>query len=68
MYWDYDLVCCGHCHVATIVRQQNIKGGETLLVNQGSVSGIAAPNVNEAYTWILGDLSNMSFEIYTLKH
>jgi putative phosphoesterase len=64
---DYDLVCCGHSHVAEIIRQPNIKGGQTLLVNPGSVSGIGAPNVTEAYTWILGDLSDMTFEIRTLK-
>src|ERR1039457_853599 len=57
---DYDLVCCGHSHAAEIVRQPNIKGGETLLVNPGSVSGIGAPNVDEAYTWILGDLADMT--------
>jgi len=65
---DYDLVCCGHTHVAAIIRQPNIKGGHTLLVNPGSVSGIAAPNVGEAFTWILGNLTDMTFEIHTLKH
>jgi predicted phosphodiesterase len=65
---DYDLVCCGHSHVAKIIRQPNIKGGETLLVNPGSVSGIGAPNVDEAYTWILGDLTDMTIEIHTLEH
>jgi putative phosphoesterase len=65
---DYDLVCCGHSHVAEIIRQPNIKGGETLLVNPGSVSGIGAPNVDEAYSWILGDLTDMTFEIRTLEH
>lgn len=65
---DYDLVCCGHSHIAEIIRQPNIKGGETWLVNPGSVSGIGAPNVDEAYTWILGDLVDMSFEIQMLKH
>jgi putative phosphoesterase len=65
---DYDLVCCGHSHVAEILWQANIKGGQTLLVNPGSVSGIGAPNVEEAYTWILGDLTSMVFEINTMKH
>ena len=50
------------------LRQPNIKGGETMLVNPGSVSGIGAPGVEEAFTWILGDLSTMTFEIYTSKH
>ena len=65
---DYELVCCGHSHVAEIIQQPNIKGGKTLLVNPGSVSGIGAPNVAEAHTWILGDLSAMTFEIQTLKY
>lgn len=65
---DYDLVCCGHSHIAEIVRQPNIKGGETLLVNPGSVSGIGRPNTGEVYSWILGDLASMDFEIHTLKY
>lgn len=65
---DYDVVCCGHSHVAEIVWQPNIKGGRTLLVNPGSVSGIGAPGVDEAYTWILGDLASMVFEIHTQEH
>ena len=64
---DYDLVCCGHSHIAEINRQPNIKGGQTMLVNPGSVSGIGAPSAKEAFTWILGDLSNMFFEIRTLE-
>ena len=65
---DYDLVCCGHSHVAEIIRQPNIRGTDTLLINPGSVSGIGAPNVEEAYTWILGDLADMTFDIRTLEH
>lgn len=65
---DYDLVCCGHSHVAEIIRQPNIRGADTLLINPGSVSGIGAPNVEEAYTWILGDLADMAFEIRSLVH
>lgn len=65
---DYDLVCCGHSHVAEIAWQPNVKGGQTLLVNPGSVSGIGAPNVDEAYTWILGDLASMAFEIHMLNY
>lgn len=65
---DYDLVCCGHSHAAEIIWQANIKGGQTLLVNPGSVSGIGAPGVKEALTWILGDLTSMVFEIQTLEH
>ena len=65
---DYDLVCCGHSHVAEVIQQPNIKGRQTLLVNPGSVSGIGAPDAEEAFTWILGDLSSMVFEIRTLEH
>jgi len=62
---DYDLVCCGHGHVAEIICQTNIKEGQTLLVNPGSVSGIGASGVEEMFTWILSDLNNMVFEIHT---
>lgn len=65
---DYDLVCCGHSHVAEIMRQSNIKGGQTLLVNPGSVSGIGAPGVEEMFTWILGDLETMAFEIHAVQY
>jgi len=65
---DYDLVCCGHSHIAEIIRQPNIKGGQTLLANPGSVSGIGAPDAEEAFTWILGDLASMVFEIRTVEH
>ena len=65
---DYDLVCCGHSHAAEIIRQPNIKGGQTLLVNPGSVAGIGGPNIKEAFTWILGNLKSLVFDIRTLKH
>ena len=55
---DWDLVCCGHSHVAGIDPVPNVKHGTTLLVNPGTVAGLAAPA-----TWILGDLETMRFEI-----
>ncbi len=61
---DYDLVCCGHSHKPEIVRQGNVKGGETWLVNPGTVAGLGAP----AATWVLGDLGAMRFEIHTIQH
>jgi putative phosphoesterase len=64
---DYDLVCHGHSHTAHVDAQANIKGGQTWLVNPGSVAGIDAPGVNAAPTWILGDLAQMTFEIRTLQ-
>ena len=64
---EYDLVCHGHSHTAHIDAQANIKGGQTWLVNPGSVAGIDAPGVNAVQTWILGDLEKMTFEIRTLQ-
>ena len=58
---DWDLVCCGHSHVAGIAEVTNVKGGKTWLVNPGTVAGLAAPA-----TWILGDLAAMHFETYSL--
>ena len=63
---DYDLVCCGHSHIAEVVTFANVKGGSTTLINPGTVAGIHAPNVIAPFTWILGDLNTMSFEIHTL--
>jgi hypothetical protein len=37
---DWDLVCCGHSHKAKIERLPNIRGGETPLVNPGTVGGV----------------------------
>lgn len=58
---DWDVVCCGHSHVAGIETVSNVKGGKTWLVNPGTVAGLAAPE-----TWILGDLAAMRFELRTL--
>lgn len=55
---DYDLVCCGHSHVASVVAQTDIRGGQTWLVNPGTVAGIGAPA-----SWILGDLQALTFEV-----
>lgn len=55
---DWQLVCCGHSHVAGIERVANVKGGETWLVNPGTVAGLSAPA-----TWMLGDLAAMRFEV-----
>ncbi|MEI8324095.1 MAG: metallophosphoesterase family protein [Betaproteobacteria bacterium] len=58
---DYDIVCCGHSHEASIAQQAHIAGGATWLVNPGSVGGLGAPA-----TWLLADLENMQFEIRQL--
>ena len=55
---DYDLVCCGHSHEASVTRQDNIAGGRTWLVDPGTVAGIGA-----GASWVLGDLRDMSFEL-----
>ena len=55
---DYDLVCVGHLHEASVVSQPNIKGGRTWLVNPGTVAGLGAPK-----TWMLADLADLTIEI-----
>jgi hypothetical protein len=59
---DWDLVCCGHSHQAEVRRVASVKGGETWLVNPGTVAGLAAPA-----TWALGDLEAMRFEVRDLE-
>lgn len=54
---DWDLVCCGHDHKTNIKPVANIKGGTTMLVNPGTVGGVAAPA-----TYVFGDLESMEFE------
>jgi uncharacterized protein len=58
---DWDLVCCGHSHIAGVERVANVKGGATWLVNPGTIAGLAAPA-----TWALGDLAAMCFETHSL--
>jgi uncharacterized protein len=58
---NWDLVCCGHSHVAGVEQVANVKGGSTWLVNAGTVAGLAAPAI-----WVLGDLAAMRFETHTL--
>jgi len=55
---DYDLVCNGHEHRAHIDTVKNTRGGETILLDPGTVGGVSAPA-----TYVLGDLDNMKFEI-----
>lgn len=58
---DYDVVCCGHSHAASVVQQATVAGGMTWLVNPGSVGGLGAPA-----TWLLADLATFDFEIRQL--
>jgi putative phosphoesterase len=55
---DYDVVCCGHSHEASVTQQRTVEGGMTWLVNPGTVAGLGAPA-----TWVLGDLAELRFEI-----
>ncbi len=58
---EWDLVCCGHDHTASIETVANMAGGQTTLVNPGTVGGVAAPA-----TFIMADLAQMEFEILTI--
>lgn len=58
---DWDMVCCGHDHIARVEWYDNIKGGKTVLVDPGTVAGIGAPS-----TFIMGNLETMEFETITL--
>lgn len=59
---DWDLVCCGQSHRAGVERVPNVKGGQSWLVNPGTIAGLAAPA-----TWILGDLATMFFEVRSFE-
>ncbi len=58
---DYDIVCCGHSHQASVLLQPTVSGGTTWLVNPGSVGGLGAPA-----SWLLADLASFDFEIRRL--
>ena len=58
---DWDLVCCGHSHLAETRPAANVKGGSAWLVNPGTVAGIAA-----SATWVLADLAEMRFKVHTM--
>jgi putative phosphoesterase len=58
---DWDMVCCGHDHKLRVQWIDNIKDGKTVLVNPGTVAGIAAPA-----TYIIADLEKMEFEAIEL--
>lgn len=56
---DWDLVCCGHSHKVHIEKLPNLSGGETFVVNPGTVGGVGHAPAN----WILGDLDAMDFAL-----
>jgi uncharacterized protein len=55
---EYDLVCNGHEHRAAVERIRNVKGGETLRIDPGTVAGVSAPA-----TYVFGDLQTLEFAI-----
>jgi len=55
---DWDIVCCGHDHKASVRDIKNMKNGTTLYVNPGTVGGVGA-----APTYVMADLETMEFEI-----
>lgn len=59
----YDLVCCGHSHKVQIEHIPNVKGGETVLVNPGTIGGVG----KSAATWIMGNLETMNFEVHAVS-
>ena len=56
---EWDVVCCGHDHKVAITTVPNILGGQTRMVNPGTVGGIGAPP-----TYVLGDLETLEFTIH----
>lgn len=58
---DFDVVCCGHEHVASIEQQAHVKGGYTWLLNPGTVAGLGGPA-----TWMLADLDTLTFSVQSV--
>ncbi len=56
---DWDLICCGHDHRPAITRVDNVKGGQTIIVNPGTVAG-----VGPYASYAMGDLETMQFELF----
>jgi putative phosphoesterase len=59
---EWDIVCCGHSHTPRQERVPNIGGGETLMLNPGTVGGVGQAPA----TYLVGDLGAMEFELYEL--
>jgi len=58
---DWDLVCCGHDHHPVIRQIDNIKQGQTLYLNPGTVAGLGP-----CASYLIGDLDTMEFEVHEL--
>jgi uncharacterized protein len=59
---DWDIVCCGHTHAPARELVANLKGGETLLLNPGTVGGVGQAPA----TYLMGDLETLEFELCEL--
>ena len=59
---EWDLVCCGHDHRASISSIAHVRGGTSWLVNPGTIAGIGAPA-----TYVLGDLARMEFSVVDIE-
>ncbi len=59
---DYDVVCCGHDHKASVVRVSTVKGGHTWLINPGTVGGVGNPP-----TYVMANLETMQFDIVAVE-
>ena len=60
---EWDLVCCGQSHQASIERIHNLKGQTTPVVDPGTVGGVGEAPA----TWILGNLSSLELEIHAVN-
>jgi len=56
---EWDIVCCGHSHAPRQELLPNLAGGETLLLNPGTVGGVGQAPA----TYLVGDLETMAFEL-----
>lgn len=56
---DWDIVCCGHTHAPARELLPNLKGGETLLLNPGTIGGVGQAPA----TYLMGDLATMEFAL-----
>jgi len=60
---EWDIVCCGHSHAPARELIPNVLGGETLLLNPGTVGGVGQAPA----TYLVGDLGTMVFELCTVE-
>lgn len=59
---EWDLVCCGHSHLPQQQWLPTITGGQTLLLNPGTVGGVGQAPA----TWFLVDLTTLACESHAL--